>query len=182
MSQNNYKIGIVEALLKKENHVRGLAKDLQTNQTTVARKLKELYGENIVDYKREGKNKVFFLKRTLEAKQYACIVELYKLFGVIRNYPRLRTVFEKIRQNSKVSLAILFGSYAKGTANKDSDIDLYIDTTDRNLKKEVELLGTRLSVKIGAYDRQNLLIREIEKNHIIIKGVEEYYEKNQFFA
>ena len=182
MSQNNYSIRLVGNLLKGENHVRGLARDLQTNQTTIARKVGALYKENIVDYKREGKNKVFYLKKTLEAKQYACIFELYKLVEVVNKYPRLRGIFEKIRQNSKVSLAILFGSYAKGTANKDSDIDIYVDTTDRNLKKEIELLYTRLSVKIGAYDRQNLLIREIEKNHAIIKGFEVYYEKNHFFA
>ena len=182
MSQNNYNIRLVGNLLKNENHVTDLARDLQTNQTTIARKVGALYKENIVDYKREGKNKVFYLKKTLEAKQYACIFELYKLVEVVNKYPRLRGIFEKIRQNSKVSLAILFGSYAKGTANKDSDIDVYVDTTDRNLKKEIELLDTRLSVKIGAYDRQNLLIREIEKNHAIIKGFEVYYEKNHFFA
>ncbi len=181
MSQNNYKLAIVENLLRKGNHIRGLAKDLQTNQTTIARKVGELYEENIVDYKREGKNKAFFIKKTLEAKQYACIVELNRLFALIRKYPRLRGVYDKIRKNSKVSLAILFGSYAKGTANKDSDVDVYVDTTDRRLKTELELLDTRLSVKIGAYDTQNLLIKEIEKNHVIIKGVEAYYEKNQFF-
>ena len=173
---------VVENLLRKENHVRGLAKDLLTNQTTAARKLGELYQENIVDYRHEGKNKVFFLKKTLEAKQYACITELYRLLVALREYPRLRGIFEKIRQNNKISLAILFGSYAKKTAGKDSDIDVYLDTTDRTVKKDVELINTKLSVKIGAYDRQNLLIREIEKNHVIIKGVEDYYEKTRFFA
>src|SRR3989338_9189610 len=75
MSQNNYNIKIVEALLKAENHIRGLAKLLNTKQTTIARKVHELSKENILDFKQEGRNKVFFIKKTLEAKQYAYLVE-----------------------------------------------------------------------------------------------------------
>lgn len=182
MSQNNYKLQIVESLLKNENHIRGLAKELLTNQTTISRKIMELYHKNIVDYKQEGKNKVFFLKKTFEAKQYACIVELHKLFGVLKKYPHLRFIFEKIRQNSRVTLAILFGSYAKWTADTESDIDIYVDTQNVHLKKEVEGINSKLSVKIGKYNPKNILIKEIQKNHVIIKGVEEYYEKNELFA
>ena len=50
MSQKDYKIQIVEALLKKENERRGY-KELNTNQTTIARKTKELYQENAADFK-----------------------------------------------------------------------------------------------------------------------------------
>jgi len=63
MSQNDYKIKIAESLQKKENHIRGLAKELNTNQTTIARKINELFKENVVDYKKEGRNKVYFLKK-----------------------------------------------------------------------------------------------------------------------
>ena len=182
MSQKNYDLMIVEALLRKENHIRGLAKDLGTNQTTVSRKVFKLYAANVVDFRFQGKNKVLFLKKTLEAKQYAYMVELFKLLAAVKKYPRLRLIVEKIRSNSKIRLAILFGSYAKGNANKESDIDIYIDSIDRGIQTEVSRIGTKLSVKIGSYDAQSLLIREIEKNHVIIKGVEEYYEKSKFFG
>ena len=43
------------------------------------------------------------------------------------------------------------------------------------------MTDTKLSIKIGKYDKSNLLIKEILKNHIIIIGVERYYEKNRFF-
>ncbi len=182
MSQKNYDLMIVEALLRKENHIRGLAKDLGTNQTTVSRKVLKLYHANVVDFRFQGKNKVFFLKKTLEAKQYACIAELYKLLAAIKKYPRLRLITERIRSNDKISLAILFGSFAKGNAGKESDIDVYIDTVDRETRDEISDIDTKLSVKIGRYDTQSLLIKEIEKNHVIIKGVEEYYEKSKFFG
>lgn len=182
MLQNNYKIKIIENLLKKQNHIRGIAKDIGTNQTTIARKMQELYNENVVDYVIEGKNKVYSLKNSFEAKQHACIAEQHKLIETLNKYPLLRGIAEEIRKNPKIHLAVLFGSYAKGTAHKESDIDVYIDTDNANIKKEIENLHTKLSVKIGKYDADILLIQEIEKEHVIIKGVEEYYEKNKFFV
>ncbi|MBI2129027.1 nucleotidyltransferase domain-containing protein [Candidatus Woesearchaeota archaeon] len=181
MSQNNYNIRIIESLFKSGNHIRGLARLLKTNQTTIARKVHELYRENIVDFKQEGRNKAFFLKKTLEAKQYAYLVESHKLLKILKKYPHLRRIIELIRKNQKISLSILFGSYAKGIAAKDSDIDIYIDTKDAKLKEEVEQIDSKISVKIGSYNKDSLLIKEIEKNHAIIKGTELYYEKNKFF-
>jgi len=181
MSQNNYSIKIVETLLKSDNHIRKLARLLKTNQTTISRKVYELYKDNILDFKQEGKNKVFFLKKSLEAKQYAYLVEAQKLLETVKKYPQLRRIIELIKENEEVNIAVLFGSYAKGTANKESDIDIYLDTKDTKLKEEVELINSKIVVKIGEYSKDKLLIKEIEKNHILIKGVELYYEKNKFF-
>ncbi len=180
MSQNYYKIKIVESLLQKENHIRGLAKELKTNQTTIARKIGELYQENVVDYKREGRNKVYFLKKSLEALQFAMITENYKLLEALREYPYLRRIFQYIKKNKKIKLAILFGSHATKMATKESDIDIFIETRNKAIKTEIENLNSRINVKIGKFNRKNLLIKEIEKNHIIIKGVELYYEKIEF--
>ena len=112
MLQNSYKVGIVLALLRSENHIRSIARELQTNQTMIARKVQELYRENIVDFKQEGRNKVFFLKKTLEAKQYAYSAEMQKLVELLKKYPSLRRVIEFIKDNERISMAALFGSYA----------------------------------------------------------------------
>jgi hypothetical protein len=48
----------------------------------------------------------------------------------------------------------------------------------------VEVLEQRhslLSVKILEFDPQNLLIREIIKDHVIIKGLEVYSDRTGFF-
>ena len=181
MSQINYNVKIMEMLLKRENHVRGLAKELHTNQTTVARKLQELYEENVVDFNMEGRNKVFYVKKSMEAKQAAYLVEVQRLQEAIKKYPLLSLLVERVRRNPDIHLAIIFGSYAKGTAHKKSDIDLYVETNDMKLKSAIELLDSKLSVQIGRFDTKSLLIREIEKNHLIVKGIEEYTEKCSFF-
>jgi len=181
MEQKSYRLEIVNKLLRGENHIRGLAKIININHTNIARKINKLYRENIVDYEIKGKNKVFFLKKTIEAKQYVYMTEHYKLLKLLQKYPALRKIIETIQKKNNIKLAIIFGSYAKHTAKKESDIDIYIETTNRKIKRELEFIDSKLSIKIGAYNKDNLLIKEIEKSPIIIKGIEEYYEKNKFF-
>lgn len=181
MEHKDTKLEIVGELLKNEGHIRGIAKKLSTNHTLIIRKMRDLSRENAVDFRQEGRNKVYFLKKSIEAKKYAFMAEDYKLMKLLRRYPGLRGVIEKVQGNKGIRLAVLFGSYAKGIAKKDSDIDVYVDTKEARLKQEIERMDTRLNVKIGEYDPSNLLIMEIDKNHVILKGVEEYYEKSRFF-
>ena len=182
MEQKSYKLEIIDILLKEDSHARGIAKKININHMMVVRKLKDLLEENVVDFKQEGKNKVFYLKKTSEAIAYLTITESYKLVRLLSKYPELRNIIEKIQNNKKVDLAIIFGSYAKGLAKKESDIDIFIETTDRDLKHSIELIDSKLSVKIGMYNKENLLINEIDKNHVIIKGIEKYYERRRIFS
>ena len=96
--------------------------------------------------------------------------------------PHLRSVIRTIQERKDIPLAILFGSYAKGTADRKSEIDVYIETDNREVKVELERSNSRLSIKYGPWDPDNLLIQEIVKNHVVLKGVERYYEKTKFFA
>jgi predicted nucleotidyltransferase len=181
MEQKDHSMEIVNELLKGKNHVRAIAKKLNTNHMNIVRKIKKLAKENVVDYKEEGKNKTYFLKKTIEAKNYVFSAENYMLNKVLKKYPNLRGIIEKIQKDKRIKLAILFGSYAKELAKPDSDIDIYLETKNKKIKEEISLINSKISVKIGKYDKFNLLIKEIEKNHVIIKGVEIYYEKNKFF-
>ncbi len=176
MKQNSYKLEIVGELINKKVHLRALSRKLEVNPMTLSRKIKELVKENVLDFKEEGKNKVYFLKKTSEAKANVFMAEQYKLTQLLKRYPTLRSIFEDVQKNKKINLAILFGSYAKGIAKKNSDIDIYIESTNIKLKKEIEDLNMKLNVKIGKYNKNNLLIKEIKKNHVIIKGVEKFYE------
>ena len=181
MEQKSYELEIVNNLIGKNWHVRGLAKHLGVNHMLLFRKFKELYNKNVIDYKQEGKNKNYFLKKTLEAKSYVFMGENYKLIKLLEKYPNLRNAIEKIQKNNKIKLAVIFGSYAKGLAKKDSDIDVYIEAKDQKLKREIELINSKINIQIGKYDKDNLLIKEIERNHVILKGAEEFYECNKFF-
>lgn len=179
--EQNITIQIVALLLKCDSHPRKLAKDLGVSHTTVLRKLRSLLDWNVVDFRIEGKNTIYFLKKTLEARVHIYMAEWYALGNLIEEASHLRPVIRTIQEREDTQLAILFGSYAKGTADQESDIDVYIETGDREVKRELERSHLRLSVKIGPWDPENLLIQEIIKNHVIVKGVERYYERTKFF-
>ncbi|MBN1923342.1 MAG: nucleotidyltransferase domain-containing protein [Nanoarchaeota archaeon] len=180
MKTKDYTLEVVNELLNSSSHARELARKVKMSHVGVSKILSSLSKRNVVDYVTEGKNKIYSLKKTIESKTYIFMAEEYKLLKTIQKYPLLRNVIEKLQNNDKISIALLFGSYAKGIAGKESDIDIYIDTMNKGVKKEVEGINTKISLKIGNYDESSLLIKEINKNHVIIKGVEAYYVKRKF--
>ncbi|MFH1065753.1 MAG: nucleotidyltransferase domain-containing protein, partial [Nanoarchaeota archaeon] len=143
--------------------------------------LTELREINVLDYKAVGKNHPYFIKKNLVAKSFVLNAENYKLANIIRANPELEPIFQDIIKRSKAGLILLFGSYAKGSQKRESDIDIYIDTTSRKTKEDVRNVYGSISVKIGKFNPDDLLIKEIIKNHAIIKGGEEYYDKIRFF-
>ena len=173
-------IEAVLALLDgKEMHVRGISKMINQPHSTTSRTMKSLLKKNVVDFKMQGKNKTFRLKNSIEARNYIFMAEHFKLLKFFEKYQDMPAITEQILSRTGNKMAILFGSFAKFTAKKDSDIDVFVETQDKNIKKELEKINPKLSVKIGGFDKSNLLIKEIIKNHIIIKEVEHYY--NKFF-
>lgn len=175
--RDNLELDIIELLLRGDNHVRGIAKKLNESHSTVLRKLNGLKKENVIDSRREGKNKIFFLKDNLVSKTYIQQAELHKLTKLLRHNPELDIIFEEILKKTDEKLIALFGSYAKGLAKKESDIDIYIETKSRSVKKSVEDIHSKINVKIGTFDIKSPLIKEIIKDHIILKGIEVFYDK-----
>lgn len=179
--RDNLELEIILVLLEGENHLRGIAKQLNESHSTVLRKLNKLMMENILDYRMEGRNKVFFIKKNLQAKNYVYNAERYKLIELLRKYPELDVIMESVLKASKETLIIIFGSYAKSTAKKDSDIDLFVETRNRAVKEQLESIHSKVKVKLGYFDLSSSLVKEIVKNHVILRGVEEFYEKTKFF-
>jgi predicted nucleotidyltransferase len=82
----------------------------------------------------------------------------------------------------EVPLVLIFGSHAKGSATKRSDVDVFVETKEKTLKQELEKKYPRLSVKIGGFDPASPLVREMMKGHVIVRGVERYYDATGFFS
>lgn len=172
---------IVLLLLKGRMHLRGIAKQLSRSHSTVLRRLAMLQRENALDYRTEGRNKVFFIKKNMQARNYALAAERYKFIKLLRKYPELSIIIGDVLKSVKESLVVLFGSYAKFSAKKDSDIDIYIETRKREVKEIAEKANSRISVKISTFYLESALIREIVKDHVILRGGDEFYEKTKLF-
>lgn len=177
----NYKFEVLLSLLRKEVHGRELAKKLKTSLTRIQLVLNELRKINVIDYKTEGKNHTYFIKKNLISKAFILNAENYKLTKLLRRYTILEPLFKNITEKYPDKVIILFGSYAKFIPKEDSDIDIYVETIDKKIKENLQMINTSISVKIGKFNPEDLLIKEIIKNHIIIQGGESFYERLKFF-
>lgn len=158
---------------------RGVAKKLNMNQKTVSNILKRLEKENILKFSTEGKNKYYFLNKNNEnIKEIIKIVEINRKIDFLNKYDKLKELFYKLESKSK-GILIIFGSYANFSANESSDLDVLV------IEKiyEIEDLEKLYNVKINMieidkkkFDKNDVLIKEIIKNHIILKGNEEFIE------
>ena len=173
---------VIHLLNKGERHLRAMAKGLEFPHATVLRKTNLLIKEGVIDYKTEGRNKVFFLRKTLKAKNYIYMAENYKTNKILEKYPKLGVIMEEVLRETKSSPVVLFGSYAKMRAKSESDIDIYIDSKDKELKKKLWELKHQISLKTGKINLKNNLVKEIIKDHVIFRGVEEFYEQTKFFT
>jgi predicted nucleotidyltransferase len=180
-NKNNLYLEIILALLMNKAHLREIARTLDESHSTILRKINELLKENVLDYKTEGKNKVFFIKNNLKAKNYVYSAEIHKLNKLLKKHPELSIILEDVKKNFQKGMIILFGSYAKEIAKRESDVDIYLETNDNMVKTKIKEINSKLSIKIGKFDTKSLLIREIIKNHIIVRGLEDFYERVEFF-
>ena len=178
---DNLDYEIVLLLIKGERHIRDIGKALDASHSTVLRRLNRIVMENALDYRTVGKNKVFFIKKNLEGRNYVYNAERYKLNQLVKKYPALAVTVEDVLKKTDERLILIFGSYAKFSAKEDSDIDVYIETGSKKVKDAVESVNSKVRVKTGDFNPGSLLIKEMIKNHVIIRGVEDFYEKTRFF-
>ena len=181
MNQNKIKYEIILNLLKGSSHGRQISKDIGMPLTTIQRSLKELEGENALDFDIEGKNRVYMLRKNIITKKYVFSAENYKLLKLLQTYWDIDPVINDIAGKSSSPLVVLFGSYAKFSASKSSDIDVYVEGHNEKEKQVLEAISSKVNVKLGRFDIDSLLIKEIILNHVIIKGVEEFYGRIGFF-
>jgi len=172
---------ILSLLCEQPKHIRRIAREMSVAHSTVLRHVGKLVKENVLEVKEEGKNKAVSIKKTLPAKSHIMVAENYKLGRLIEQYPELSIILKEIIPIANSSLIILFGSYAKFRAKQDSDIDIFVETQNRKIREKLKLVDNRINAKIGEFDLGNNLIKEIIKSHVIIKGVERFYEKAGIF-
>ncbi|MFT4308926.1 MAG: nucleotidyltransferase domain-containing protein [Candidatus Woesearchaeota archaeon] len=177
---NNIALDIIELLVVKDLHLRAISRTLSYNPSTVLSKLNSLMEDNILDYRREGKNKIFFLKKNQWTKNYLVQMECHKALKFFRKKQEFSVIFEEILMKTDAQLVLLFGSYAKGTEKGNSDIDIYANTKNIRDVKEIRSIHARIRATIGELQKDTELFNEIMNNHIVIRGAEKLYEEYWF--
>ena len=166
-------------LLFRENYkarfyLREISKLSKLPLKTCQNVLKNLEKAKILKSKLEGKNKYFYLNlENIQTKSYLLQAEIYQTDTFIEKYPQFKIFLKSLKTTAPI---IVFGSFAKLTADKDSDLDLLV-ISEKELKLPFHLLPFKphqinLTEKsfLKALKEQEDLIKEIEENHIILNN------------
>lgn len=169
----------------KELHVRQISREIGVDVKAVQIQLKKLEKANILTSTIKGRNREYRLNLDNSIVRY--YMTMAENFVTIR-YLQENFLIKKIA--SEIARLIddpilLFGSFAKGQATKDSDIDLFI-VTERKVDRRAFLeIGKAVDRDVNVqYDGReqflkglqdkNPLLMEVVSNHIVLKGADEF--------
>ncbi|MCK4808179.1 MAG: nucleotidyltransferase domain-containing protein [Candidatus Aenigmarchaeota archaeon] len=167
----------------REYYIREVEKLLNISPRTAQLMLEGLENKGILESKMRGKIKLYKLKFNWSSKKYLIFTEQYKEIAFMEKNILIKEIIEKISPDIK-GIGLIFGSYVKGTYDKDSDLDIFIAGTydKEKIKKISKMYGIEISVKcypIGTFEKninEDILLKEILKNHIVFLNAEHFVQ------
>jgi predicted nucleotidyltransferase len=164
-------------------HMRAMSKLLDTSHMTLLPHLRRLEELKILKTETVGKNKQFTLnKDNILTKYYLITTEEIMTIDYLEKTFLIKKLAEHASKMDISTSLILFGSYTKGYADEESDIDLLsIGKLSRNqeehLNKFETAYGKKVNLKTATNENFNaglrtgdILIREVVANHIILSN------------
>ena len=158
----------------KQLYLREISKLTKIPLKTIQNTVQTLEKENIFKSLVKGKNKYFRLnKDNIQTKFCLLQAEIYKTLLFIQKYPLFKLFLKEIKSNN---LLIVFGSFSKFKADKNSDLDLLIISKDGEkiplhlISYNTHKIELTESSFIKSLEKQEILIKEIEDNHIILNN------------
>ena len=171
---------------KEEFTIRELAREIKTDYKIVHTAVKRLAGKRLVEEKKVGKSiQISFANRF---SKEVLLAEYERREEILKN-KNLKVMIDSLVENlNSVNLIILlFGSYARRKAGKNSDIDLMFIVPDLKIEKKIDEAVSMMPLKIHSfvfseeqfrnmiYLKKLNVVKEALKNNIILHGIEQYY-------
>ncbi|MGQ9718233.1 MAG: nucleotidyltransferase domain-containing protein [Nitrososphaerales archaeon] len=186
INQTTLKIlGLYNNDYRRSLHLREIARETKVDVKAIQLQLKRLEKMDVLSSVFKGRNKEYCPNMINPITKYYMILAetLLSINYLTRNFLIKKTVNEI--GNKIEGAIILFGSFAKGEATKESDVDLFILTDkklDRNALVEAgSLIGREISVKssnkkqfLEGLKSNDPLVREVVSNHILLKGIDDF--------
>lgn len=159
---------------KARFYLREISKVAKLPLKTAQNTLSKLEEKKILMSKIEGKNKYFSLNLgNIQTKSLILQAEIHKTISFLEAYPQFKTFLKSVNGNMPI---IIFGSFAKIKAEKDSDVDL-LAISEKEQRLPFHLLPyevhqiTLSEVSFRrALKEEEPIIKEIEENHIILNN------------
>ena len=165
----------------KEYYIRQVQKLLKISPRTAQLILMNLENKGILESELKGKIRTYKLKNNEITKDYLILTEQYKKISFLEKNILIKEITEKINPFIQ-GIGIIFGSYSKGTANKSSDLDIFIvgNYNDKEIDQISKIYNLDISIKcypLKIFQKtlnKDILIKEVLKSHIIFKNTEKF--------
>jgi predicted nucleotidyltransferase len=175
---------IIELFTKgynKEYYIREVQKILGISPRTAQLILDDLEKKAILESVTKGKIKVYKIKKSDIAQEYLVFVEQYKKISFLEKHRLIREVIGKITSHI-CGVGIIFGSYAKGTEKKGSDLDVFVigSYDEKSINEVSKMYGIEINAKnypskiFGKSIQNDALVREVLDNHVVFRNAEEF--------
>ncbi|MCX6748785.1 MAG: nucleotidyltransferase domain-containing protein [Candidatus Pacearchaeota archaeon] len=182
----NEKIEILKLLINNREEsfsIRRISLLRKINYKSAYLSLKTLEKEGIVDLERIGNILVCKFNDKFNDLVFKAEYQRKKDLFKKKDFLVLSNRLEKI---NKQFILLLFGSYAKGTQTKYSDIDLLLISdkdTSKIVENELELIPLKTHLTTITYkgfvemlkSKEPTVVTETIKNNLILFGIEDYY-------
>lgn len=136
-------------------HLRKIAAELRIHPYIVKKHIDQLVSKKIFDQQKAGKTILLTINTLLDGiEQLLYIIENYK--QKTENKP-LKNIIKSLQQqfgkNNQIISFIIFGSYARGAATKESDVDVLFVVGNKNidtaLLRKLSQLGILMNLKFS---------------------------------
>lgn len=143
---------------------------LKTTQTLLAK----LENGKILKSAISGKNKYFRLNLdNIQTKSILLQAEISQTTRFLEKYSPIKTFLKSLRTNDAL---VVFGSFARFSADKDSDLDLLIMQKGKQeipfhlMPYKVHKVELTEESFLKSLEKQETLIKEIQESHIILNN------------
>lgn len=180
----------------KEYHLRALARKLEINHASLRPHLDSLKEKGVMKEKKQGRNKVFSLNHNSDLLPYYLVqAEADRTAEFLEDNRTIRSFWKNFRGKvpyevrGNIETLVLFGSFARGTEDEGSDIDLLLsapeELTEKVTKscKKLEAVTGRTIELEETSSLRNLLAHkghgtfgEIINNHVLLLGIENFVQ------
>lgn len=161
--------------------IKKIAEALKINYRIAYERVGVLEKEGLLKITRAGNSKICEFTGNFNNKVYEA--EYMKRMALFKNKDFL-VLRNRLAELNFVFVALVFGSHAKGNADKHSDIDiLAIDGEEKKIESVLSLWPEKIHLtQVTSEDfmrmarsKEFTVVSEAIKNNIILLGIEEYY-------
>lgn len=170
---------------KKSLHMREISRKTKIDVKAIQLQLKKLEKINVLSSIIRGRNKDYRLNlNNVTTKYYLVMAEIFVSIIYLKKNFMIKKIVEEI-ENKIHDPLILFGSFAKGTYTKESDVDVFVISDKKintsSIIEATNMVGREISLKsanrqqfLEGLRNNDPLIKEVVSNHIILKGADEF--------